>query len=116
MKRDYPDYDITEEELSSTKDETESDFEHCFCPLSPGEKYTSDERTFLVYKSSLRELLTSFARCGSCINHNLITEIKNTGSQLTLHVECVKGNFDFLFKVAFPRIRLLAQNDGFVFK
>ena len=43
-------------------------------------------------------------------------ETKNTGSQLTLHIERVKGNFNFLFKGAFLRVRLLAQNDGFVFK
>ena len=102
--------------FSSFEDETESDFENFFCPLSSGEKYTCDERTFLVYESSLRELLPSCARCGSHTNHNLIKEIKNTGSQLTLHIECVKGNFNFLFKGAFLRVRLLAQNDGFVFK
>ena len=116
MKRDDPDYGIPEEEFSSSEDETESDFENFFCPLSSGEKYTCDERTFLVCESSLRELLASCARCGSRINHNLIKEIKNTGSQLTLHIECVKGNFNFLFKGAFLRVRLLAQNDGFVFK
>ena len=54
--------------------------------------------------------------CRSCINRNLITEIKNTESQLILHIECVKGNFNFLFKGAFLRVRLLAQNDGFDFK
>ena len=85
-------------------------------PLSSGEKYTCDERTFLVYESSLRELLASCARCGCRIIHNLITEIKNTGSQLTLHIECVKDNFDFLFKGAFLRVRLLDQNGAFVFK
>ena len=116
MKRGNPDHVITQEESNFSKDETESDFENFICPLSPGEKYTCDERTFLVYESSLRELLASCAECGSRINHNLITEIKNTGSQLTLHIECVKGNFNFLFKGAFLRVRLLAQSDGFVFK
>ena len=87
MKRDNPDHGITEEELSSSEDETESDFENLVCPSSSGEKYTCDERTFLVYESSLRELLASYARGGSRINHNLIAEIKNTGSQLTLHIE-----------------------------
>ena len=62
MKRDDPDYGITEEELTSSEDETESDFEKNFCHLSSGEKYTCDERTFLVYESSLGELL---ARCRS---------------------------------------------------
>ena len=116
MKRDDPDYVIIQGELSFSKDEKESDFENFFCPFSSGEKYTCDARTFLVYESNLRELLASCAECGSRINHNLITEIKNTGSQLTLHIECVKGNFNFLFKGAFLRVRLLAQNDGFVFK
>ena len=116
MKKDHPEYGITEEELSSSEDETESDFENFVFSLSSGEKYTCDERTFLVYESSLRELLASCTRCGTCINHNLITEIKNTGSQLTLHIECVKGNFNFLFKGAFLRVRLLAQSDGLVFK
>ena len=116
MKWDNSDYGIPKEEFSSSKDQTESDFENLFCPLSLGEKYTCHERTFLVYESSLRELLTSCARCGSCINHNLIKEIKNTRRQLTLHIEYVKGNFNFLIKGAFLRVRLVAQNDGFVFK
>ena len=81
MKRDDPHYGITEEELSSSKDETKSDFENFVCPLSSGEKYSCDERTFLLYESSLREPLAGCARCGSRINHNLITEIKYTGSQ-----------------------------------
>ena len=81
MKRDGPDYGITEEELSSSEDEAESDFENFVCLLSSGEKYT-----FLLYESSLRELLASCARCGSRINHNLIAEMKNAGSQLTLHI------------------------------
>ena len=86
MEQDDPDYGITDEELSSAEDETESDFENFVCPLLLGEKYTCDERTFLVYESSLKELLASCARCGSCSNHNLITEIKNTGSQLSLRI------------------------------
>ena len=49
MKRDDPDYGITEE-LSSSKDETESDFEKFGCLLSLGEKYICDERTFLIYE------------------------------------------------------------------
>ena len=48
MKRDDPDYGITEEELSVSEDETESDFENFVCPLSSGEKYSCDEKTFLV--------------------------------------------------------------------
>ena len=48
VKRDSPDYGITEEELSSSKYEKESDFENFVCPLSSGEKYTSDEKSFLV--------------------------------------------------------------------
>ena len=61
-------------------------------------------------------MLAGCARCRSHINHNLIAKIKNTGSQLTLHIECIKGNFNFLFKGAFLRVRLPVQNDGFVFK
>ena len=60
MKRHDPDYGITEEELSSFEDEKESYFENLVCPLSSGEKYSCDERTFLVNESSLRE---SFASC-----------------------------------------------------
>ena len=45
--------------FSSFEDETESDFENFFCPLSSGEKYTCDERTFLVYKLSLTEMWVS---------------------------------------------------------
>ena len=48
VKRDDPDYGITEEELSVSEDETESDFENFVCPLSSGEKYSCDEKTFLV--------------------------------------------------------------------
>ena len=81
MKRHDPDYGITEEELSSFDHEIESDFENLVCPLSSGEKYSCDERTFLVYESRLRESFASCARCGSRINHNLITEIKYTESQ-----------------------------------
>ena len=65
MKRADPDYGITEKELSSSEDETESDFENFVSPLSSGEKYTCDERTFLVYESNLRELLASCVRCRS---------------------------------------------------
>ena len=54
MKRDDPDYCITEEELSLIEDETESDLENFVCPLSSGKKCSCDERTFLVYESSLR--------------------------------------------------------------
>ena len=54
MKRDDPDYRITEEVLSLIEDETESDFENFVCPLSSGKKYSCDEKTFLVYESSLR--------------------------------------------------------------
>ena len=53
---------------------------------------------------------------GLAINHNLIAEIKNTGSQLTLRIECVKRNFNFLFEGALLMVRLLAHNDDFVFK
>ena len=102
MKGDDPDYGITEQELSSSEDETKNDFENFVCPLLSGEKCTCDERTFSEYEPSLSELLTSCARCGSPINHNLIVQIKNTGNQLTLHVECVNGNFNFSFKGAFP--------------
>ena len=49
MKRDDPDYGITEE-LSSSKDETESDFENFVCLLLLAEKYICDERTFLIYE------------------------------------------------------------------
>ena len=79
-------------------------------------KNSCDERTFLVYESSLRELLTSCARCESRINNNLIEEIKSTGSQLTLRIACVKGNFKFLFEGTFLRVGLLSHNDDFVFK
>ena len=55
MKRDDSDYRITEEVLSLIiEDETESDFENFVCPLSSGKKYSCDEKTFLVYESSLR--------------------------------------------------------------
>ena len=54
MRRDDPDYRITEEELSLIEDETESDFENFVCPLSSGKKYSCNERTFPVYESSLR--------------------------------------------------------------
>ena len=79
-------------------------------------KNSCDERTFLVYESSLRELLTSCARCESRINNNLTEEIKSTGSQLTLRIACVKGNFKFLFEGTFLRVGLLSHNDDFVFK
>ena len=48
MKRDDLHYGIAEEELSSSEDEKESDFD--FCHLLPGEKNTCHERTFLVYE------------------------------------------------------------------
>ena len=110
------DYGITEDELSASEDETESDFENFVFPLLSGEKYSCDEKTFLVYESSLTELLASCARCGSRINNNLIEEIKNTGSQLTLRIACVKGNFKFSFEGTFLRVGLLPHNDDFVFK
>ena len=86
-----PDYDSCEES-SFSDEESESDFEEFICPLSPSLKYPSDERVFVVYESKLRELLTSCTKRGYKINHNLIREGKNTGSQLTLHIECEKDN------------------------
>ena len=70
-----------------------SDFEDFICPLSPGLKYPSDERVFVVDESKLGELLTGCTKCGFKINQNLIREGKNTESQLILHIECEKGNF-----------------------
>ena len=92
VNRQDPDYDSCEES-SFSDDESESDFEDFICPLSPGLKYPSDERVFVVYESKLRELLTGCAKYGFKINQNLIREGKNTGSQLILHIECEKGNF-----------------------
>ena len=84
-------YDYCEESIFSDE-ESESDYEDFICLLSPGLKYPSDERVFVVYESKLRKLLTSYTKCGFKINQNLIREGKNTGSQLLLHGEREKGN------------------------
>ena len=98
VNRQDPDYESSEES-SFSDDESESDFEDFICPLSPGAKYPGDERVFVVYKSKLKELLISCAKCGFKINQNLIREGKNTGSQLILHTECGKGNFPHLVSI-----------------
>ena len=77
VNRQDPDYDSCEES-SFSDDDSQSDFEEFFCPLSPGLKYPSDERVFVVYESILRELLTSCAKCGFIINQSLIREGEKT--------------------------------------
>ena len=89
VNRQDPHYDSSEE-LSSSDDESKSDFRL---------KYPSDEKVFVVYKSKLRELLTSCAKCGFKINQNLIREGINSGNQLLLHIECEKGNFLHLVSI-----------------
>ena len=87
-----PDYDACKE-LSGSRGEFESDSEYFICPLSPGLKYPSDERVFVVYESKLRELLTSCAKYGFKTNQNLIREGKDTGNQLILHIKYENINF-----------------------
>ena len=103
------------EESSFSDEESKSDFEDFICPLSPGLKYPSDERVFVVYESKLRELQTSCAKCVFKINQNLIREGKNTGSQLILHTECDKSNFLRLVSILGKLLLIQKTVDIFVY-
>ena len=90
-----PDYLFSSDEMDvSEESENESDWEDA-CALSTEKKYASDERMFMIYESKLKELLKYCPRCGSLVNQGLMQESKNTGSQLTLHIQCMKGESIF---------------------
>jgi len=55
------------------------------------EQDDSKERVFLVYESKLKELLRFCPTCGSIIIQDLIKEMQNEGSQLSLNLSCING-------------------------
>lgn len=53
------------------------------------------QSTFIVFKSSLMELLKFCNKCGAALNQALTEEHQNMGSQLSYHFRCVKGTTSY---------------------
>ncbi|XP_057290117.1 uncharacterized protein LOC130612777 [Hydractinia symbiolongicarpus] len=47
------------------------------------------QKTYLVYETCIKELIKYCIKCGSIIDSGSISEVKNTGSQLTYKIQCV---------------------------
>lgn len=86
-----PDFDPD----SDYTDESESDDDYVegledSPPLS-ATKPLHKQSVFLVYESQLSQLMKYCINCGAFIDSSQTTEVKNTGSQLTLNFTCSKG-------------------------
>ncbi|XP_057313493.1 uncharacterized protein LOC130654865 [Hydractinia symbiolongicarpus] len=49
------------------------------------------QKTYLVYETCIKGLIKYCIKCGSIIDSESISKVKNTGSQLTYKIQCVKG-------------------------
>ena len=50
-----------------------------------------NDKLFLVYESKLYESLKFCSRCGNYLDKRLIEDVKNSGSQLHLKLNCLNG-------------------------
>ena len=55
------------------------------------EKLITDERTFLVFESCLKNMLKYCPSCGHFIDQILTTEVQNVGSQYKIKIQCFNG-------------------------
>ena len=84
-EQDDPDFD----EYSDSEGSDDGEASTSVLTDSPIHK----QKVFLVYESQLLVLLKRCIKCGSLIPSSAITEVKNTGSQLTLNLRCSQGTF-----------------------
>lgn len=90
FRNDDSDYNPDDSFISKGSAE-EIDTNKEYFSLSGEKKYPSDEQTFIVYESQLLQLLQYCMKCGGKILYR--NEMKNTGSQLILHLKCEKGKY-----------------------
>ena len=77
----------SQSEYEPSEDDSASQDEGCGSQSETGSK----QRVLIVYEEKLRELMQFCPRCGALVESENTTEVKNEGSQLSLHLKCMNN-------------------------